>query len=338
MVNSNSSKPKSKSTRKNVKGKNEKNKKTSKAKPEKTEKTSKVKTEKTEKTSKAKTEKSEKTSKVKTEKSEKISKVKSEKSENIKTKVLKKISVKKNKMSLFGGVGGISSQIKQKFQNSEEYIARFYDDSPDNINDVQKEPTIQCIHVPRVTSGPRGEEDGGTRYEYINYILEHGGWDLKGDDRDLNKVLEFFEENEDYIEESVSDALTEENMKELREWVVQNQQVKCILFDFDRVINRVEGIIGCDTNKELYKLGISPSGLAKYHMGTKERMRTFRRLLNELLRLNIQIHIVTNNTAAGCESFYSILQNIHPVFTKNNVHGSYEYPTKLHCIRDKKLL
>jgi hypothetical protein len=252
--------------------------------------------------------------------------------------VLKKISVKKNKMSLFGGVGGISSQIKQKFQNSEEYIARFYDDSPDNINDVQKEPTIQCIHVPRVTSGPRGEEDGGTRYEYINYILEHGGWDLKGDDRDLNKVLEFFEENEDYIEESVSDALTEENMKELREWVVQNQQVKCILFDFDRVINRVEGIIGCDTNKELYKLGISPSGLAKYHMGTKERMRTFRRLLNELLRLNIQIHIVTNNTAAGCESFYSILQNIHPVFTKNNVHGSYEYPTKLHCIRDKKLL
>jgi hypothetical protein len=267
-------------------------------------------------------------------------KIRISKKSDVKSDVKNKNTFQRKKsFKLFGGIGGISAQVKQRVSGKNHHIARFYDDSPDNIYDVEKEGLIQCIIVPRTTKlGPRGEEDGGHRLEYINYIREKGGWDLERDDRDLERVLRFFENESDYSEEAVSDSLQEKDMLELREWFLTNPQAKCVIFDFDRVINRVEGIIGVDTNKELKQLGISASGLAKYHMGTKERMRVFRRLINELIRLNKKVCIVTNNTATDCETFYLILKEIHPYFTEENVFGSWKYPTKLHCIRDKKII
>lgn len=243
------------------------------------------------------------------------------------------------------GVGGIGAHVKeavrlaiQNTMDERSQPARFYDDSPDNIDDVQKDPQIECIQVPRVCKAvPAGMEDGGEDGAYLRYIRKHGGWDLKDKDRDLYDVMKFFHES-GINEDNTSDALTEKDMKDLRTWAARNPNARVVIFDFDRVINQVEGTVSYDTNEEVEERGFTAKGLAKYHMGTKKRMRAFRRLVNELVRRGIFVHIVTNNTAAGCELFYSIVKHIHPVFTRETVHGSYDYETKLQCIRDKKLL
>lgn len=240
------------------------------------------------------------------------------------------------------GVGGISAQVKEMLKLSADgtsnvVTTRFYDDSPDNISDVQEDLRIECILVPRITTGPRGADDEGTADEYIRYIEKEGGWDLDGEDSDLKDVLNRFRKD-GTAEDNISDSLTEESMEDLRRWVMSNENAKCVIFDFDRVINRVEGVVGYDTEEEIRQIGITAAGLAKYHMGTKRRKRAFKRLLNDLIRRCIHIHIVTNNTAAGCELFYKIVKHIHPVFTKATVHGSYDHDTKLLCIRELKLV
>ncbi len=235
------------------------------------------------------------------------------------------------------GIGGISTAARNFVRSmnvNEVKNVRFYDDSTENIEDVQKDFNIECIHVPRTNGSPKGKLQGGKEHEYIRYIRDHGGWDLDNKDSDLYDVLCFYHESSSLQEDEISDALTDEHMSALLQWARSNPNAKCVIFDFDRVINRVEGIIGYDTVAEIKKYGLKPSGFAKYHMGTKKRMSKFKKLLDELVRRNIDVRIVTNNTAAGCELFYEILKKIHPVFNKNTVHGSYNHDSKLHCIRE----
>lgn len=243
-------------------------------------------------------------------------------------------SVRNNGM----GIGGISTAARQfvrALRNPDELKnIRFYDDSEENIEDVQKDYNIECIHIPRTDTTPRGKSQGGNEHEYIRYIRDHGRWDLDGRDSDLYNVLTFYHESPHMQEDEISEALTDKHIDELLRWTRKNPNAKCVIFDFDRVINRVEGVIGYDTVSEIKKYHLKPSGLAKYHIGTKSRMKKIKKMFDELVRRGIDVRIVTNNTAAGCELFTEILKCIHPVLNKNTIHGSYNHDTKLHCIRE----
>ncbi len=207
---------------------------------------------------------------------------------------------------------------------------RFYDDSPDNIADVITHGDIECIHVPRVnTIVPRG-------MTYNTYVEKYGGWNLKTSDKDLQQVLEALK-NEVETEE-VSDSLTSEHMSELRRWVRSKPKGSCrVMFDFDRVINQVEGMIA-GSLKTISDQHLNISGLAKYHIGSKNRLKDFRKTINELLKFDTNVSVVTNNPGCRDESFVAVLNYIHPIFTRSTVHCSYRFANKLNCMSAKKLL
>ncbi len=215
---------------------------------------------------------------------------------------------------------------------------RFYDDSPDNIADVRKDEKIECIHVARTNrTVPKGSADGGSGRAYLDFVKSKGGWDLHGQDHDLLDVLRYYKDHS-YDEEDTSDSLTEPMMRDLRTWAQTNRNARAVFFDFDRVINQVEGILSFDTVSDVRGAGLTVSGLVKYHVGTKSRLALFRRVLDELVRIGIKVHVVSNNEAAKTEFFVALLKGIHGVFSREVVHASMDYPTKLHCIRQKGLV
>ena len=207
---------------------------------------------------------------------------------------------------------------------------RFYDDSPDNIADVITHGDIECIHVPRMnTIVPRG-------MTYNEYVSKYGGWSLKTSDKDLQQVLTTLH-NETETEE-VSDSLTSEHMSELRRWVRSKPKGSCrVMFDFDRVINQVEGMIA-GSLKTITDQKLNIAGLAKYHIGSKSRLKDFRKTVNELLKFDTNVSVVTNNPGCRDESFVAVLNYVHPVFTKSTVHCSYRFANKLNCMSAKKLV
>lgn len=287
-----------------------------------------------------KTTKSDKTTKS-TKSSKSTKSTKRVASTTVTTKIRPKIrkSVRPNNNTTNSmGIGGISTAARQfvrALRNPDELKnIRFYDDSEENIEDVSANSLIECIHVPRTETSPKGRSQGGENHEYIRYIRDHGKWDLDNKDSDLYDVLCFYHDSPEMQEDEISEGLTEKHIDDLIRWTRKNPNAKCVIFDFDRVINRVEGVIGYDTVAEIRKYNLKPSGLAKYHLGTKRRMIKLKKMFDELVRRGIDVRIVTNNTAAGCELFTEILKKIHPVFNKNTIHGSYNHDTKLHCIRE----
>lgn len=220
--------------------------------------------------------------------------------------------------------------VKHTEPNITKRYTRFYDDSPDNIADVITHGDIECIHVPRVnTIVPRG-------MTYNEYVIKYGGWNLKTSDKDLQEVLTALH-NEVETEE-VSDSLTPEHMSELRKWVRSKPKGSCrVMFDFDRVINQVEGMIA-GSLKTIADQHLNIPGLAKYHIGSKNRLKDFRKTIKELLKFDTNVSVVTNNPGCRDESFVAVLNYIHPVFTKSTVHCSYRFANKLNCMSAKKLV
>lgn len=219
---------------------------------------------------------------------------------------------------------------KKKKTKPERKYTRFYDDSPDNIADVITHGDIECIHVPRVnTIVPRG-------MTYNEYVSKYGGWSLKTSDKDLQQVLTSLQ-NEVETEE-VSDSLTSDHMSELRKWVRSKPKGSCrVMFDFDRVINQVEGMIA-GSLKTIADQKLNISGLAKYHIGSKNRLKDFRKTVNELIKFGASVSVVTNNPGCRDESFVAVLNHIHPIFTKATVHCSYRFANKLNCMSARNLL
>jgi hypothetical protein len=205
---------------------------------------------------------------------------------------------------------------------------RFYDDSPDNIADVIAHGNIECVHVPRVNSSKK---------RYLDSVREDGRWDLMGQDADLQQVLHALKSAGE-LDEDASDALTSAHMSELRRFVRSKPKGTCrIMFDFDRVINRVEGMIA-GKHKDILAQGLNVSGLSKYHIGSKPRLEEFRRTIDECLKYGAKVSVVTNNPGCNDETFIPVLHFIHPVFTDKNVHCSFRFANKLNCISAKKLL
>jgi hypothetical protein len=217
----------------------------------------------------------------------------------------------------------------QKTHTTTTYT-RFYDDSPENIADVITHGNIECIHVPRVnTIVPRG-------MTYNEYVSKYGGWNLKTTDKDLQQVLTTL--HSEIETEEVSDSLTPEHMSELRKWVRSKPKGSCrVMFDFDRVINQIEGMIA-GTLKTISDQNLNIPGLAKYHIGSKNRLKEFRKTVNELLKFEANVSVVTNNPGCRDDSFVAVLNYIHPTFTKSTVHCSYRFANKLNCMSAKKLV
>jgi len=218
---------------------------------------------------------------------------------------------------------------KQRTETTPQYV-RFYDDSPENIADVITHGSIECIHVPRVnTILPHG-------MSYNSFVRTQGGWKLSGKDADLLQVLDTLQSDEDV--EEFSDSLTEAHMSELRQWVRKKPKGSCrVMFDFDRVINHVEGMIA-GSLKTIQEQKLNVPGLAKYHIGTKARWQTFRKTIDELLKHETNVSVVTNNPGCQDESFVAVLHFLHPVFTKENVHCSHRFANKLNCMSARKLV
>ncbi len=223
-----------------------------------------------------------------------------------------------------------SNTRTKKAKTQQPQFTRFYDDSPENIADVITHGSIECIHVPRVnTLIPKGRT-------FNEFVRSAGGWKLTGKDADLLQVLDTLKSDADV--EEFSDALTSEHMSELRKWVRSKPKGSCrVMFDFDRVINMVEGMIA-GSIETIQAQNLNISGLAKYHIGTKERLQDFRKTVDELLRYNARVSVVTNNPGCQDASFVEVLHYIHPVFTKENVHCSYRFANKLNCMSARKLL
>lgn len=219
---------------------------------------------------------------------------------------------------------------KTQTKNVPAQFTRFYDDSPENIADVITHGSIECIHVPRVnTLIAKGRS-------YNEFVRSTGGWKLTGKDADLLQVLDTLKSDADL--EEFSDALTPEHMSELRRWVRAKPKGTCrVMFDFDRVINMVEGMIAGSV-ETIQGQNLNITGLAKYHIGTKERLQNFRKTVDELLRHNARVSVVTNNPGCQDASFVEVLHYIHPIFTKENVHCSYRFANKLNCMSARKLL
>ncbi len=215
---------------------------------------------------------------------------------------------------------------RKKPQRTTPLFTRFYDDSPENIADVITHGEIECIHVPRVNS---------SRKKYVKFVKENGGWDLNGEDSDLKQVLDTMSQE---IDEEWSDSLTAQHMSELRTFVNSKPVVSCrVMFDFDRVINQVEGTISGKIS-EITSQGLNVSGLAKYHIGTKGRLQDFRKTMDDLIKRKCKVSVVTNNPGCKDESFIAVLHYIHPHFQEKNVHCSFRFANKLNCMSARKLL
>jgi hypothetical protein len=176
-----------------------------------------------------------------------------------------------------------------------------------------------------------------SKKRYLDSVREDGRWDLMGQDADLQQVLHALKSAGE-LDEDASDALTSAHMSELRRFVRSKPKGTCrIMFDFDRVINRVEGMIA-GKHKDILAQGLNVSGLSKYHIGSKPRLEEFRRTIDECLKYGAKVSVVTNNPGCNDETFIPVLHFIHPVFTDKNVHCSFRFANKLNCISAKKLL
>ena len=168
-------------------------------------------------------------------------------------------------------------------------------------------------------------------------MRDEGGWDLSGRDADLQQVLHALKSAGE-LDEDASDALTSAHMSELRRFVRSKPKGSCrIMFDFDRVINQVEGMIA-GKHKDILAQGLNVSGLSKYHIGTKARLEEFRRTIDECLKYGAKVSVVTNNPGCNDETFVPVLHFIHPAFTEKNVHCSFRFANKLNCMSARKLL
>lgn len=249
-----------------------------------------------------------------------------------------------------------------KFQNRPSYknvssnksvvFHRFYDDDEENIEKVHKhnlrlkKMEIQCIHVPRKNTLFL---DG----DYVDYV--RNAFTQSSQNRIssveitmVNKYLSFVKTNK-WKETTVSDALSWECMIELDAWadrvnktmVLHHNPTESIqpsvFFDWDQVINRVEGVrmySGFSNENSVTDSFLSswietiggPSGQMMYHIGTPERLDRFRKVLDKLQLYTIRVYILTNNgscvsakDALRSEMFLKVIQSIHPWLNRDDV-------------------
>jgi hypothetical protein len=229
----------------------------------------------------------------------------------------------------------------------EDVVVRFYDDDSRNILDASRDTRVEAIHVASVQSPGQPRGTGDNKYarpdEYMTYVIEEGKWDLHKHDSDLATFIAYRKSKDLNSETYVSDALTEQDMSDVCKWAMKTSSTpspsllsstvvetpqslrkkkkrKVVVFDFDRVINRVEGIFLVNGGKS----NVRPSGIAKYSIGTKSRLEAFRKMIDCILNTGNSVYIVTNNSGYG-PLFVDVLHALHPHFNAKNVISSLPF-------------
>lgn len=232
---------------------------------------------------------------------------------------------------------------------------RFYDDDRNNIQKMKEDERIQSILVKRrpLQSNTIGLYDNyhinkSIYYrEHIEYV-----YDINGKDADIKNYIEIRRGLKNEDEHHVSEGLDILMLNELKEWAdllyqqeIQTEQqeyIGCVFFDFDRVLNCLEGITitrNLNDFKTIYN--IEPYGILKYIFGSKERYDSIYYTIDYLLQRKIKVCILTNNTACDSHpSFKELLGYYHNYFREypDRIYCSVTYPSKLEFLHQNNLI
>jgi len=182
-------------------------------------------------------------------------------------------------------------------------------------------------------------------HDYVHYIRNYGDWDLTGADRDLKDVLDFYQSLRDDAGIELSQSVTVQAFQELEEWVdmLPPQSARDtfrgkVFFDWDRVLNLMEGMFIPPPDHHLpsftyREFTLEPSGYAKVCFGTKARYLAFKRAVSHMIRKNVEVNIVTNNTTCSNDdensAFHRIAKALDPRIV---VHCCKDFRNKALCI------
>jgi hypothetical protein len=249
---------------------------------------------------------------------------------------------------------------------------RFYDDEHANINAVSRDSRVECILVPRrqMSDNTIGLEDEKS-FEYQRNSVDpnvffkansipkktypdhvHDTYNLSDPQKqeehaDLVKYLNLMRTNvlRNGNERFVSEAFDFQMMNECRSWATNlNEQEESkgntdefygiVFFDFDRVLNCVEGISISHTKEQMKTTyDIDVSGVVKYIIGSPTRLSQLRELLGYLEFKKIRVCILTNNGACGDrEMFYDVCEGIHSCIKRQNIYCCRNKSSKLECL------
>lgn len=197
----------------------------------------------------------------------------------------------------------------------------FFDDDPQNLKIVSKDPRVRAIHV-EVTKLPVEN--------YTDSVEHRGGWDPTKD-RDLFEFIEHRRRVGTPDDTFASIGLTFDQMTAVCRWVKKRGRSATVVFDFDYVLNRLEGLI------------LTPdapaSGIAKYYVGTHIRLRAIRAMIDCVLRNRGRVFIVTNNGGSESDVFVNVCHAIHPHFTRDTVKSALPHErNKLTCMYNTGVL
>lgn len=202
---------------------------------------------------------------------------------------------------------------------------RFYDDNKSYLKlHPNLERVVETIWVPRDPILDRSGRPITTGQAYVQHVRSNGGWDLNGEDRDLNNLLTGLSGvNENII---LSTGLNDAHIRDLER---NAKRLDAVIFDWDEVLNRREGYRQVHGNH-------APVAYMKYAMGTKARMEQIRSCIDSLIRQHVQVHIATNNTGCGTSDFFeSVAHALHPRIV---VHCCRKYDSKSDCISIEEMI
>ncbi len=212
-------------------------------------------------------------------------------------------------------------------------LSRFYDDNQLNVNRFRG-TSVEGIHVPvkpitfkhndmsylvtgthdnilpsadieKLLNNPWDPQKN--ILEYYTY-LEHFGGYPSAEHEILMSLIRYLRRAK-FHNYHVSQSFTYENMDELKEWANKNKNVlKRVYFDFDRVINLMEGLPSSRTPVR----EITPESLAYLAIGPYERLLKFRETLDNIISNNTEVYILTNNTGCKSEIYKQTLNVIYP--------------------------
>lgn len=200
---------------------------------------------------------------------------------------------------------------------SESSHIRFYDNDATNVMNVKIYcKSIECFHV--------SEEPSITENEYMDSHIEN-----------IANITNYTAVSKRMLDHDlasgrageiarVSLGITAEMIDELIHWSkIPSDEVKRVIFDWDRTITRVEGfltppaLVEGETIETMFRKSrydITPDQIINYII-SPDRIDPLKKLYIELRSNGVEIYILTNNSVAesSMSAFYQIVSLIFPV-------------------------
>jgi len=168
---------------------------------------------------------------------------------------------------------------------------RFYDNEPEIIQQfIISKPLVEVIQVSGESNYDVMQGDT-TANTYISRFLSLYP----------KNAYALFLKQGNIQENKTAIGFSRDNGENLKQWVIKTKSEKAVLFDWDRTLSVLEGIM-VPPNKwvinEFKKKKISYYDMALYYAGTKARLQYLRGLSDFLEKHRVHIYILTNNPLA----------------------------------------